>query len=140
IAALGALWRGEAVTTRGEHVRLDDAICTPAPTTPPRIVVGVGGSRRTLERAVRYADELNLYSDPALFDDAREAVERSGRSVDLSVFLGWEFDKWPADVEGELGRWAERGAGRALVNVGGDDMPDRIRRLAAASTGATQRP
>ena len=133
VAALRALWRGDPVTTAGEHVTLDGATCTPAPATPPRVVVGVGGSRRMLGRALAYADEVNVYADTDLVHDAVAAAASAGRPVDVSVFLGWEFDKWPADPHGELERWSEVGATRALVNVGGDGMPDRIRTLAATA-------
>jgi alkanesulfonate monooxygenase SsuD/methylene tetrahydromethanopterin reductase-like flavin-dependent oxidoreductase (luciferase family) len=131
IAALRLVWKGELVTYAGEHVQLTDAACTPAPPVPPRVVVGVGGSRRLLRSAVAYADELNLYSDPALLDTAREELDRAGRSVPISVFLHW--DAWPADLRGELARWEERGVARVFVNIGYDaDLSQRVAELAEA--------
>jgi alkanesulfonate monooxygenase SsuD/methylene tetrahydromethanopterin reductase-like flavin-dependent oxidoreductase (luciferase family) len=130
IAALRLIWQGGAVTYSGRHIQLTDAACTPVPASPPRVVAGVGASRRMIRSAVAYADELNLYSDPDLFAFAQAEVARSGRSIDLSVYLHWEA--WPADPRGELAGWEQRGAGRALVCVGFQpDMAARVAELAA---------
>ena len=133
VRALRRIWTGEAVSLEGEHVRLAEATCTPAPPAPPRVVIGVGASQRTLSSAVRYADEVNVYSDRRIVRAARQAITDSGRPVELSVFLAWEWDKWPRDVPGELGKLAEQGVERALVSLGGSDMTDRIRQLASGS-------
>ncbi len=131
IAALRLLWKGELVTFEGQHVQLTNAACTPAPPAPPRVVAGVGGSRRLIRSAVAYADELNVYADEELLRYARAEIERSGRAVDLSVFLHW--NEWPADLRGELGRWAALGVSRSFVNIGYDaDLAGRVAELAAA--------
>jgi alkanesulfonate monooxygenase SsuD/methylene tetrahydromethanopterin reductase-like flavin-dependent oxidoreductase (luciferase family) len=130
IAALRLIWNGGLVSYEGQHVQLTDAACTPAPPRPPRVVVGVGGSRRMIRSAVAYADELNLYSDPALLSYAREEIARSGRAIDLSVFLHW--NTWPEDLKGELAQWEEQGAARVFVNIGYDaDLSQRVGELAA---------
>jgi alkanesulfonate monooxygenase SsuD/methylene tetrahydromethanopterin reductase-like flavin-dependent oxidoreductase (luciferase family) len=126
IAALRLLWQGGAVTYAGEHVQLTDAACTPVPPVPPRVVAGVGGSRRMIRSAVAYADELNLYSDAELVKFAQAEVAQSGRPIDLSVYLHWE--QWPADPRGELAKWEQQGIGRALVCVG--FLPDMAARVA----------
>src|SRR5436309_2036048 len=77
---------------------------------PPRVVVGVGGSRRLLRSAVTYADELNVYSDDGIVAAARAAIAQAGRPIDLSVFINWE--RWPDDVGRELTSWDERGVDR----------------------------
>src|SRR5206468_12775998 len=100
IAALRMLWRGELVNFAGEHVQLSNAACTPVAPTPPRVVIGVGGSRRMIRSAVAYADELNIYSKPELLSFARQEIAAAGRPVDISVYLHW--DKWPDDPRGEL--------------------------------------
>ena len=133
IEALRLAWTGEPVAYAGRHVTLDGAICTPAPPAPPRVVVGVGGSRRTLRRAIGVADELNLYADVGLVDEARDLVRESGRAVALSVFLSWEWDKWPADPGAELARWAALGVDRACVRLGSADMRARLETLIAAT-------
>jgi alkanesulfonate monooxygenase SsuD/methylene tetrahydromethanopterin reductase-like flavin-dependent oxidoreductase (luciferase family) len=129
IAALRLIWQGGAVTYSGEHVQLTDAACTPVPPLLPRVVVGVGGSRRMIRSAVAYADELNLYADTSLVMFAQAEIARSGRSVDLSLYLHWDI--WPDDPVGELAKWADLGVGRALVCVGFlPDMPQRVADLA----------
>ena len=126
IEALRLAWTGEPVSYAGRYVTLDGAICTPAPSTPPRVVVGVGGSRRTLHRLLPLADELNVYADEALVREARAAADAAGRPVEVSLFLSWEWDKWPADPAGELARWADLGVDRACVSLGSDDMVRRV--------------
>jgi alkanesulfonate monooxygenase SsuD/methylene tetrahydromethanopterin reductase-like flavin-dependent oxidoreductase (luciferase family) len=132
IAALRLIWQGQLVNYAGEHVQLTNAACTPVPPIPPRVVIGVGASRRLIRSASAYADELNLYSDPDLFTFAREQIVAAGRAVDLSVFLHW--NEWPADLKGELARWQDRGAYRAFVNIGYDsDLSRRVGELAEAA-------
>ncbi len=48
------------VTVDGDHVRLREATCVPAPAHLPRVVIGVGRSKDTLQQAATYADELNV--------------------------------------------------------------------------------
>jgi alkanesulfonate monooxygenase SsuD/methylene tetrahydromethanopterin reductase-like flavin-dependent oxidoreductase (luciferase family) len=129
IAALRLIWQGGAVTYGGEYVQLTDAACTPVPPVAPRVVAGVGGSRRMIRSAVRYADELNLYSEEELVKFAQAEIAQAGRTIDLSVYLHW--DRWPDDPRGELDRWEQQGVGRALVCVGFQpDMRDRVAELA----------
>jgi alkanesulfonate monooxygenase SsuD/methylene tetrahydromethanopterin reductase-like flavin-dependent oxidoreductase (luciferase family) len=138
IAALRQLWQGGLVTYAGEHVHLTDAACTPTPATPPRIVVGVGGSRRLIRAAVTYADELNLYADPVILDYAREQIAAAGRSVALSIYLHWPPDQWPADLVGTLAAWAQPGISRVFVSLGYDaDLAGRAEELAAAQAALT---
>ena len=132
IIALKQIWQGGTVTYSGAHVQLTDAACTPVPLVPPRVVVGVGGSRRMIRSAVAYADELNLYSDPDLFTFAQAEIAQAGRAIDSSVYLHW--DKWPDDPRGELARWEALGASRALVCVGFlPDMPGKVAALVEAA-------
>lgn len=130
VEALRELWSGRAVTRDGRYVRLRDAACTPAPSAPPRVVLGVAKSRRALELAVRVADEANLYGDEAIVDEARWRVRDAPRPVELSLFFGWQWVEWPADPYGDLARWRDRGIDRCLISVGSDDMPGRITELA----------
>ncbi len=135
ILALREIWQGKLVTFEGEHVQLTDAACTPSPPVPPRVFVGAGGSRRLIRSAVTYADELNVYADEGLLRYAREQIEASGRVVGLSVYRHVEWDQWPADLHGELGRWEQLGISRLFVNIGFDaDIVQRVSELAAAAT------
>jgi alkanesulfonate monooxygenase SsuD/methylene tetrahydromethanopterin reductase-like flavin-dependent oxidoreductase (luciferase family) len=130
VDALRRLWAGEAVTWSGRGISLDGAISTPAPIRPPRVVVGIGGSRGMLERVVRIADELNVYGDGPL-EAAREAIAASGRAITLSASLSWKWEKWPVDPSAELAAFEERGVERVFISIGSNDMPVRIASLAA---------
>ena len=129
VAALRQIWGGGLVSYAGRHVQLTDAACTPAPPAPPRVVVGVGGSRRMIRSAASYADELNVYAEEPIFAYAREELARAGRSADISVFLHWY--PWPGDPRAELAKWAELGASRVFVSMGYDlDLAARVGELA----------
>jgi alkanesulfonate monooxygenase SsuD/methylene tetrahydromethanopterin reductase-like flavin-dependent oxidoreductase (luciferase family) len=132
IAALRLVWSGQPVTVGGRHVNLTDAICTPAPPVPPRVVVGVGPSRPVLAAAAPVADELNVYDEPGLVEEARAVAARQERAVSVSVFAGWEWDKWPGDPAATVRAWRDRGIDRCYISVGGSNMPERIQELAAA--------
>ncbi len=127
IAVLRKIWQGGAVTYSGKHVQLTDAACTPVPPSPPRVVAGVGGSRRMIRSAVAYADELNLYGDEELVKFARAEVAQSGRPIDLSIAITWE--QWPGDVRGALAKWENLGISRTFVTMG--FYPDMVQRVAA---------
>jgi len=130
VAALQLLWSGDLVDYEGRFHLLSQAACTPVPTAPPRIVVGVGKSESLAARAVEFADEVNIYADEVVLARTQALIAASGRNVDLSMFFSWEWDKWPADPAAELGHWTDLGVDRFLVSVGGDDMPTRLEQLA----------
>jgi alkanesulfonate monooxygenase SsuD/methylene tetrahydromethanopterin reductase-like flavin-dependent oxidoreductase (luciferase family) len=138
VAALRELWTGGPVTMAGRHVRLTDAVSTPAPPLPPRVVVGVGSSRRMIASAAAYADELNVYADEAILAHARERLARLGRDVPVSMYLHIEWGAWPVDLVDVLGRWRDRGVARVTLSIGLErDMDARIRELADASRQLT---
>ena len=131
VAALRQLWQGGAVTYTGAHVRLTNAACTPVPPIAPRVVVGVGGSRRLIASAAAYADELNVYGDEAAWSFAQQQVAQAGRAVDLSVLLDW--GTWPSDIGAELASWQARGARRAFLTIGWHaDLVGRVHQIADA--------
>lgn len=136
VAALRLLWRGGLVTFEGRFHKLVDAACTPVPPVAPRVVVGVGASTSLAESAVTYADELNIYADEAVLARTRELIKDSGRTVAISMFFSWEWDKWPADPVAELMRWRELGVERAFVSLGAADMPSRLSQIAPLATSA----
>ena len=133
VLALREIWQGKLVTFEGEHIQLTNAACTPAPPTPPRVVAGVGSSKRMIRSAVKYADELNVYADEEVIRYAHQEIEAAGRAVDLSVYRHFDWDKWPDDLQGDLWKWKEHGAGRVFVNIGyGADLVQRVGEVAAA--------
>jgi alkanesulfonate monooxygenase SsuD/methylene tetrahydromethanopterin reductase-like flavin-dependent oxidoreductase (luciferase family) len=136
VAALRELWRGGPVDFEGRHVRLSGAICSPPPAATPRVVVGVGGSLRTLKRAMGFADEVNVYAEPELVKAAIALADEIPARPAVSVFVDWSWANWPADPAAALRALAPPGIDRVLVSLGGADMPDRIAALAgAAATG-----
>ena len=111
VQVLRQLWAGQPVNFHGEHLRLTDATVKPVPPVPPRVVVGVGSSRRLIRSAVTYADEINVYADEELIRFARQEIGASGRSVALSVFV-WD---WLEDVAAKLPVWEQLGADRTIL-------------------------
>jgi alkanesulfonate monooxygenase SsuD/methylene tetrahydromethanopterin reductase-like flavin-dependent oxidoreductase (luciferase family) len=111
IQVLQRIWKGEEVTFEGKHVQVHNGICMPQPEKAPRVVVGIGSSRRLLRSAVEYADELNVYADEELIREARREIEASGREVVLSTFV-WE---WREDIEEKLKEWEQLGVERTFV-------------------------
>ncbi|MDP8928377.1 MAG: LLM class flavin-dependent oxidoreductase [Actinomycetota bacterium] len=130
LQALQQLSIGQEVTMKGQYIELKGACSTPVPPQRPRLVVGVGQSLATARAVLNYADELNLYADASVVAQAQKIVSDSGREIDLSLFLSWEWDKWPANPTAELEAWRARGIGRVFVSLGSRDMPDRLRQLA----------
>jgi alkanesulfonate monooxygenase SsuD/methylene tetrahydromethanopterin reductase-like flavin-dependent oxidoreductase (luciferase family) len=111
ITVLRRIWSGEQVTFEGEHLHLKNAASTPLPLTPPRVVIGVGGSRRLIRSAVECADEINVYADEDLMRFARHEIEASHRAITLSAFV-WD---WPEDIGGKLAAWEQLGVERTFL-------------------------
>ena len=111
IAILRRIWQGGKVTFEGEQFHLINAASTPVPPTPIRVVVGVGSSRRLIHSAVEYADEINVYSDDDVIRFARQEIDTSHGSVDLSVFV-WD---WPQDIAAKLALWEGLGVERVFL-------------------------
>lgn len=93
------IWKtppGERYSFRGRHYRLDDCPALPQPVqTPPPLIIGGVGARRTPELAARFADEFNIPFPPLEFvgeaygnvDRACEAAGRDSSDVRRSVAL-----------------------------------------------------
>lgn len=139
VLALREIWKGDLVTFNGEHVHLTEAACTPVAPVPPRVVVGAGSSRRMIDAAVRYADEINVYGDEEVFRYARERIAAAGRSIPVSVFPHRPEGQLPADLAGDIRRWRELGASRYLMTVGfADDAVEAVGRIADAAAEANE--
>lgn len=140
VHALRRLWRGEQVTVAGAHVVLDQACCTPVPDVPPRIVAGVGNSRRMVDGAGAWADELNVYGDMEIARYARERIAASGRHIALSVFAN-RPDEPPTDEDlvADMTRWRDLGASRYIMTYGwADDLVAGVESLARAREAVEQ--
>ena len=111
VQVLQEIWKGGKVTFEGKHVQVHNGLCVPMPDRAPRVVVGVGSSRRLLHSAVEYADELNVYANEELMREARKEIEKAGREVTLSTFV-WE---WREDIKEKLKEWEQLGVERTFV-------------------------
>ena len=72
-----------------------------------------------MRSAVRYADEVNVYGDPALVRLAQREISASGRPVRLSACADEEGDwgEHPEKARDELAAWAARGVDRLFLTV-----------------------
>jgi alkanesulfonate monooxygenase SsuD/methylene tetrahydromethanopterin reductase-like flavin-dependent oxidoreductase (luciferase family) len=120
IAALRLAWTGEKVDFTGEHIRLRGAHCPPAPPSPPPVVIGAASSMRIVRRAAAYADEINVYNNPAVIEGARQVIAASGRDIVLSSCAD-QFDDFgdqiPGTLEEQLAGWRDRGIDRLFISL-----------------------
>jgi F420-dependent oxidoreductase-like protein len=137
LAILHGLWgEPDGWSYRGiTGIHLEDALFRPRPvdvpgrpTTPaggarPRIIVGGGGSPRSLRLAARYADEFNLSSSSAdraarkraQLDDACRAIGRDPASLARSAMVGVLVGRDAAEVASRE---------RALLEAFGSELED----------------
>jgi F420-dependent oxidoreductase-like protein len=94
---LHGLWEGpDGWSFQGRHYRVDDARFRAKPEPRPRLIVGGGGSPRSMRLAVRWADEFNLTSASpeivaekyAALDRALEAAGRDRSTLTRSAMIG----------------------------------------------------
>jgi F420-dependent oxidoreductase-like protein len=82
---LHGLWAGpDGWSFDGRHYRVEDALFRDKPEPRPRLIVGGGGSPRSMRIAARWADEFNLTSSTpeavaAKYTELRRACEAAGR-------------------------------------------------------------
>jgi F420-dependent oxidoreductase-like protein len=82
------LWSEERVDFRGRHYMLEDAPAQPKPVQQPRppLLVGGGGSRGTVEPALRFADE---YNTPFVSPEEAAAIREKTRPLRFGVMTGF---------------------------------------------------
>ncbi|GCE24312.1 LLM class flavin-dependent oxidoreductase [Dictyobacter kobayashii] len=113
ILVLRQIWTGQKITFTGEHIQLLEAASTPVPVTPMRVVVGAGKSRRLIQSAVTYADEINVYADDELIRFAADQIAAAQRPLALSVYV-WD---WPEDIQEKLATWQALGVERTFLTI-----------------------
>jgi alkanesulfonate monooxygenase SsuD/methylene tetrahydromethanopterin reductase-like flavin-dependent oxidoreductase (luciferase family) len=90
------LWTGGPVSYEGEHYRIENAYCIPAPEPPPTLMIGGAGEQRTLRVVAQYADWWNAdYYSPAeyarklaVLHDHCRAVGRDPSAVVPTCYMG----------------------------------------------------
>ena len=98
-----ALWRGGPATFTGEHYRVADARCIPAPDPPATLMIGGGGERRTLRVVAEHADWWNAdYYTPAeyarklgVLRDHCRAVGRDPDAIVPTCYIGLSISRDP---------------------------------------------
>jgi hypothetical protein len=83
-------------------------------------VIGAAASMRMVRRAVAYADEINVYNDPAVLTAAKEAIVASGRDIRLSTCADQfeDFgDQVPGDLGSQLQAWQDTGIDRLFISL-----------------------
>ena len=110
LAVISGLWDspvGERFRFDGEHYRVRDSPALPKPVqSPPPIIIGGHGTRRTPALAARYASEFNMpFGSLAQFADQRarvvaacEAIGRDPESITFSAALTVAVGADDADV------------------------------------------
>jgi F420-dependent oxidoreductase-like protein len=130
-AVISSLFRESRTTFDGTYYHLDGAPLSPKPTTGRLpLLVGGGGEKRTLRIAARYADEWNVWGDPAVLVSKGAVLDRHcaelgrdpasiGRSANALLFLS-ENPAWVAERRGrDHGRPAIVGTPSEVVDIVG---------------------
>ena len=111
----------------GQHYRLEAAHAFPAPTPPPRIIVG-GMTPRGARLAARHGDAWTCFSDSydalrPVFDAELAAMGR--RSDAVPILVGVTVEETAVGLSALTARWQERGAAELIVH---DVHPDELDR------------
>lgn len=76
------LWTGQPVSFAGQHYRITDASCVPAPAPPPMLMIGGAGERRTLRVVAEHADWWNAdYYSPAEYAHKLTVLSNHCRAI-----------------------------------------------------------
>ncbi|MCW2843464.1 MAG: luciferase family protein [Nocardioides sp.] len=125
------MWSDDDGAFEGEHYRLAETVCVPAPLQQPRppIMIGGSGERKTLRLVARYADACNLFGEgPEVVAHKLEVLERHcadvGRDVaEIEKTMIFASDPL-ADVDGflrQMTEYAAVGIGLVTMMPAGDD-------------------
>jgi F420-dependent oxidoreductase-like protein len=82
------MWSGDPTPYAGKHYRLEEPVNVPPPVqSPPAIMIGGGGERKTLRLVARYADASNIFGGTPdevrhKLDVLRGHCEDAGRDYD----------------------------------------------------------
>ncbi len=133
------MWGEDDGAFEGEHYRLAETVCVPAPLRAggPRVLVGGSGERKTLRFVARYADACNLFAFP--LDEMRHKLEvldrhcesegRDPASVQRTVISGQDplddVDAFLRQVE----EYADLGIDQVWVGPRADDPAGSVERL-----------
>jgi F420-dependent oxidoreductase-like protein len=127
------MWSGDDGPFEGEHYRLAETLCVPAPVTRPHppIMIGGAGEKRTLRLVARYADACNLFMNAGPEEVARKLgvlrahCEAEGRDYDAIAKTAVYSGPLPFEDPDAFLREAEAMAGLGIttIQVGPDRDP-----------------
>ena len=133
------MWSADEGEFVGEHYRLAETVCRPAPLRAggPRVLIGGSGERKTLRLVAKYADACNLYGfEPEEMARKIEVLDRhcanEGRDpaeIERTVISG---DHPLDDVDGFLRRmeqYAALGIAQVWVGPHPDDPVGSVREI-----------
>jgi F420-dependent oxidoreductase-like protein len=133
------MWSEDDGSFEGEHYRLAETVCVPAPLRPggPRLVIGGSGERKTLRLVAQYADACNLFGfEPdeiarkvAVLDQHCADVGRDPGEIQRTAVLGQDPF---ADLDGFLRRmeaYAGHGIEQVWVTPPAEDPVGHVSRL-----------
>ena len=144
IELIRLLWSGESVTYQGDHYRVKNAECIPAPAQEPPVMVGGSGERLVLGAVAAHADLWNyIYRNVEEFEHKlgvlRGHCRRIGRDPDeITPVLGSHI--LVAETESELRRLQESPEVRTVHTNGIAGTPEQVAEdlLKGISAGAGQ--
>ena len=123
------LFSNERTTFAGRYYQLKDAPLVPKPVQSPLpLLIGGGGEQRTLRITARYADEWNVWGDPAtlrqkiaILDQHCADVGRDPKAIQRSAVALLAHSDDPAVVE------RAKAAGRPVIGGSSAQIVDTIR-------------
>ena len=129
VTIIKTFFAGGEFSFEGKHYTITDAPCQPRPVQERLpLLVGGGGEKRTLRIAAQYADEWNVWGEPALMAAKRDVLDRHceavgrdpasiTRSANALLFLS-EDESWVAERRSrDVGRPSIIGTPAELVDV-----------------------
>jgi F420-dependent oxidoreductase-like protein len=124
------MWSANDGPFEGEHYRLAETLCSPAPVSSPRprIMIGGGGERKTLRLVARYADACNFFGTPEqvahkveVLRRHCEAVGRDIRDIEVTALLSAGPDWTVDDVLRAAEAYAAQGVATVMAGAVGAD-------------------
>jgi F420-dependent oxidoreductase-like protein len=125
------MWSKNDGPYEGQHYRLAETICNPAPVSSPRprLLIGGSGERKTLRLVAQYADVCNIFGGPEeiahKLDVLRrhcEAVGRDPNDIEVTaMYRELPPDAGPKEVVAGAEALARVGVSTLVTGAVGDD-------------------